>query len=29
MLAREAGLEFASLSLEEQDGWYRRAKARG
>jgi len=28
-LAREAGLEFASLSLEEQDGWYRRAKARG
>ena len=28
-LAAEAGEEFASLSLDEQDAWYRRAKARG
>jgi MazG family protein len=28
-LAAEAGEEFASLSLEQQDAWYRRAKARG
>ena len=27
-LAAEAGVEFAALSLEEQDAWYRRAKAR-
>src|SRR4051794_34869114 len=28
-LAREAGLEWGSLSLDDQDEWYRRAKALG